>query len=153
MKISTSYFYQIRNFTPDMIPVSTAKWDPKWYGPIHIDENGVLNGLRIPEFTPGESCENLCQGKNCDKIPESCPFMKAYREQFKKLIFKNVYRRLSVIAEHGRNILGLPYDIEPHIVLMVYEAPSNPCSERAAIQEFFRSNGVECNELQYPIKI
>lgn len=29
MKIRTSYFYQIRNFKKNMIPVSTAMWDPK----------------------------------------------------------------------------------------------------------------------------
>ena len=27
----TSYFYQIRNFKPNMIPLSTALWDPKWF--------------------------------------------------------------------------------------------------------------------------
>ena len=31
MKIMTSYFYAIRFFKPNMIPISTAKWDPKWY--------------------------------------------------------------------------------------------------------------------------
>ena len=31
MKIMTSYFYQIRFFKPYMIPLSTAKWDPKWF--------------------------------------------------------------------------------------------------------------------------
>ena len=31
MKLAISYFYQIRNFKPNMIPVSTARWDPKWY--------------------------------------------------------------------------------------------------------------------------
>ena len=33
MKIATSYFYQIRNFKPWMIPVSTCLSDPEWYRP------------------------------------------------------------------------------------------------------------------------
>mgnify|MGYP007070208670 CR=1 FL=1 len=32
-KICTSYFYQIRNFTPNIIPVSTCLSDPVWYRP------------------------------------------------------------------------------------------------------------------------
>ena len=28
---ATSYFYQIRFFRPDMIPLSTARFDPSWY--------------------------------------------------------------------------------------------------------------------------
>ena len=38
------------------------------------------------------------------------------------------------------------------IVLIVYEVPTNLCSERKSIQDFFNSHGVECKELDYPIK-
>ena len=31
MKFALGYFYQVRFFTPNMIPVSTAVSDPKWY--------------------------------------------------------------------------------------------------------------------------
>ena len=37
------------------------------------------------------------------------------------------------------------------IVLIVYETPNNPCSERKPLQDFFNSHGVECKELEYPI--
>lgn len=30
MKIRTSYFYQIRNFTRNMIPISTAVWSKNY---------------------------------------------------------------------------------------------------------------------------
>ena len=51
MKIATSYFYQIRNFKPWMIPVSTAMSDPFWYKPPQgkewfIDRRGIVCGLR-----------------------------------------------------------------------------------------------------------
>ena len=53
MEIRTSYFYQIRNFKKNMLPVSTAIYDPKWYhhnlgyNNIFEDKRGILNGLRI----------------------------------------------------------------------------------------------------------
>ena len=37
------------------------------------------------------------------------------------------------------------------IVLIVYETPTNPCSERKSLQDFFNAHGVECKELDYPI--
>ena len=40
---------------------------------------------------------------------------------------------------------------EPIIVLMVYEAYYNPCSERKPIQQLFQEHGIECKELTYPI--
>ena len=54
MKIRTSYFYQIRNFKKNMIPVSTAMSDPLWYRPeqgqeYFFDKRGIVNGLR---YTP-----------------------------------------------------------------------------------------------------
>ena len=38
IKIKTSYFYQIRNFTPNLIPVSTCLRDPNWYRPPQGEE-------------------------------------------------------------------------------------------------------------------
>ena len=43
-------------------------------------------------------------------------------------------------------------DDEITIVLIVYETPKNPCSERGALIDYFNSHGVECKELDYPIK-
>lgn len=63
MKIRTSYFYQIRNFTRNMIPISTAVWDPTWYhnftndyNYIFKDKRNILNGLRLESI--------IEQGKN-----------------------------------------------------------------------------------------
>ncbi len=68
MKLYTSYFYQVRFFRPNMVPLSTAIWDPKWYhdGKDHaytfIDKNGVINGIRCEALHPGTSCSGLCHG-------------------------------------------------------------------------------------------
>ena len=50
MKFALGYFYQVRFFTPNMIPVSTALGDPKWYHQnkgqqfTFLDKNNVING-------------------------------------------------------------------------------------------------------------
>lgn len=150
MKISTSYFYQIRFFEPNMIPISTAKWDPKWFTE-HVNKNGVVNGLRANILAPGPTCDNLCDGKNnCTSNPMKCKFLRSYRDQLYNLDFKKLYNYLERLAEYARSLNG--FSGEPHIVLIVYETPDNICSERAVIQEYFQANGVDCRELKYPLK-
>ena len=38
---------------------------------------------------------------------------------------------------------------EPEIVLLVHEAPNNPCSERWPLFEWFKKHGIDAKE--YPI--
>ena len=154
MKIATSYFYQIRFFTPNMIPFSTAVWDPKWYHfnqGQHIygkDKRGVYNGLRIPPLAP----KNVgCSGpKGCPHSPSNCSFMKLYREQLNKLDCHEIVSRLYKNLETIQQFEG--FTDEPIAVLIVHEAPSNPCSERSVIQEWFQNNGYAVQELLYPIQ-
>ena len=53
MILRTSYFYQIRNFKPNMIPVSINLSDPKWYHNnknkhhVYIDRRNIINGIRF----------------------------------------------------------------------------------------------------------
>lgn len=147
MRVYISYFYQIRFFKRYMIPLSTAIWDPKWYhafqGPQHKfkDKNGVYNGLRIEQFMPGDECHDLCRGaENCDsKNPNSCEFLKKYREQLDRLDFNEVMTAFNEIGNFIKQAEGFPED--PVIVLIVHEAPQNPCSERRVIRDWFQSNG------------
>ena len=107
MKIYTSYFYKIRFFKPNMIPISTAMWDPKWYHANQkqdhwfVDKNGVINGLRASVFAPGEvatavsTCGPLCD-KNFEKhmlinflfwiLMILCPALKEYVPRLKKFL-------------------------------------------------------------------
>lgn len=147
MKIYTSYFYQVRNFTPNVIPFSTAMWPPKYFGRIPFkDKRGIFNGLSCPPLVPGDECNNLCRGpENCaTKDSSTCPFLKTYRAQLDRLDFDKVVTRLQAIANQIKEDEG--FEEEPVVVLLVYEKPSNPCSERVAIQEWFRDNGIEVEE-------
>ena len=148
MQIMTSYFYQIRNFTPNMIPLSTAMWDPKWFhqnkGQKYQfkDKNGVWNGLRAEPFVPGPLCNHLCRGPEfCHtKDPACCPFLKKYREQLDRLDINNILNRVSFIGNQIQQLEG--FTEEPIIVFIVHEAPQNLCSERIVIQQWFRDNDV-----------
>ena len=141
MQIYTSYFYQIRNFTPNMIPVSTALSDPIWYRPpegkeYYIDQRGIICGLRYKPLIVQSYGQNTCPCE--ERNPENCECMKEYKQLLYYLVDKE---RTLKAFEHCLKKFNADT-----IVLIVYEAPNNPCSERAALQEFFN-----CKELEYPI--
>ena len=147
MIIKTSYFYQIRNFTPNMIPVSTAISDPAWYKPkdgkeYYIDKRGIICGLRYEPLIVQLHGQGGCPCEMRD--PANCECMKEY----KRLLYSLVDKERTLKAfNYCANKFARPFDDkEPIIVLMVHEAPNNPCSERIALQEFFN-----CEELKYPI--
>lgn len=157
MKVFTSYFYQIRNFKPNMIPLSTAVSDPEWFhdgqGKLHVflDKNNVYNGFRCC-LMPGQECNGLCHGKdNCEiKDPTKCEFLQKYKEQLNSLDFNDLMIGLEQFAKDIQRVTQ--FKEEPYLVFIVYEAPNNTCSERQVIQKYFNSHGVECLELKYPIK-
>lgn len=148
MKIYISYFYNIRFFKPHQIPLSTAIWDPKWYhrglgnSEVYLDKNGVINGLRIEELNPGScnACGCPCKTKNY----QDCWFLKTYRNGLNKINFQELYTKIETIAQGWKNTAG--FNEEPEIILIVYETPDNPCSERVPIIEWFAKNGVNVEE-------
>lgn len=148
MQIYTSYFYQVRFMKPNMIPLSTAVYGPKWYKQGHPwkDKNGVWNGLEAKMFAPGPSCEGLCRGpETCStRSPQSCDFLKAYRNQLDLLDYKNIIARCERIGNFIQKRENFPE--APIIIFLVHEAPQNPCSERRVIQEWFAANGQEVIE-------
>ena len=157
MTLHTSYFYQIRFFKPYMIPFSTAVWDPKWYHDFRpqtynfIDKNGVLNGLRIKNFMPGKSCENLCRGPEFCSTgdPETCEFLKAYEKQLQALDPVQIERYFEYVCQQIQKSMGLQCNLMP--VLIVHEAPTKACSERSVILKVMNEKGIPTTELKYPI--
>lgn len=152
MKIYTSYFYMIRHFPKSLIPVSTAKWDPKWYHDgqdqkhIFIDKRGIYNGIRLEELSPGVECEGMCSGNCMVKDTKSCLFLRTYKRQLYRLNFKETVERLEEIARVVKRFGVDNGEVEYDIALIFHEAPNNPCSERGAVQEWFRNRGVEVVE-------
>lgn len=141
MKIYTSYFAQLRKFPPNLVGLSTAAWNPKWR-PMGKDKRGVIC-VDCPPFKPGRGCEGLCNGKCDPKHPQDCAFLKAYKAQLDKLNLISINQSLGTLAD----------EIAKHeklnsidFAFLVYEAPSNPCSERWAIQQWFKEHGIEIEE-------
>lgn len=159
MKIAISYFYQIRFFKPNMIPISTAMWDPKWFHDFKsnnfsfIDKNGVINGLRSELFVPDKQygCgTDLCKEK--DKVTDipNCKFMSEYYKKLKSTSVEHKIQELERICKEAQDKLG--FKEEPIAVLIVFETVENMCSERKIIQKYFNENDIGCKELIYPIK-
>lgn len=149
MKIYISYFYKIRFFPDNLIPVSTACYDPFWYnnnGEVFYDKRNVINGLRIECLNPSKiSKEHVCS-KDCDKNYKKCNFLKEYSKYLDSLNFNKVYRKLEKLSNFVKSTRNDNKDID--ICLMVYETPSNPCSERQPLIEYFKKNGIEITEFQ-----
>ena len=149
MKIATSYFYQIRFFKPNFIPVSTCLSDPEWYRPkegeeYYIDKRGVVCGLRYEPLIVQRECAMACPCEERSAAPE-CPTMLEYSNALHSLVNKErTMKAFEYCANKFQKELG--FKEEPVIVLMVYETLKNPCSERYALQEYFN-----CSELKYPI--
>lgn len=145
IKIYTSYFYMIRYFTPNIIPVSTALSDPAWYRPpegqeYYIDKRGIICGLRYEPLIVQRMGHCICPCEDREIVQGNCPTMIEYRQLLETFVDKE---KTLKAFEYCANKFKRPFDEkEPIICLMVYEAPNNPCSERWALQEFFN-----CKEL------
>ena len=148
-KLATSYFYQIRNFKEWMIPVSTALSDPDWFRPpegeeYYYDHRGIVCGLRYEPLIVQR--HGTC-GCPCGEpyLAPACPTMLEYEQLLNSLVDKEqTLKAFEYCANKFQKEIG--FKSEPIIVLIVYEAPTNPCSERWALQKFFN-----CKELRYPI--
>lgn len=140
-----------------MIPVSTCMGDPDWYKPdkneeYYIDKRGIVCGLRYEPLIVQAQGNHDCPCEGKEFLQGQCAVMQEYRELLETVDFDRMIKGFKFCANKFR---PLPFDDgenDPIIVLMVHEAPDNPCSERAALQDYFTSHGWECKELDYPIK-
>jgi len=145
--IYISYFYKIRFFEKNMIPFSTATFNPKWYREhgCFLDKNGVVNGLRILDLIPNSSCQEhgvVCNTVEC-KHDANCEFLRRYYEQLKNIDFNSLIAKLYKFVDE----LSMHLNIDnPKIVLIVYEPPYKTCSERIMLIKWFKENGYELRE-------
>lgn len=159
MKFYTSYFYQVRFMNPNIIPMSTAMWDPKWFHNFKdqkhwfIDRHGVVNGFRIEPFVPGPQCNNLCKGKELCQIgsPEDCAFLNVYYHQLISLNFGDIMERFYKFSSTYKRDFKIEGDIS--FALLVHEAPNNMCSERLPIQKWFHHYNIDCEEWNHLKKL
>lgn len=173
MKIWISYFYQVRKFEHNMIPFSTAMWDPKWFhkfegqDKVFVDNRGIINGLRLKKLIfPRDAweyleeidsaCKENCPLKNKvayqveqnkvnkDWTTFGCKFMDRYFSYlWDNVNFDDLMNYLESVAEKFSELNKID---DPEIVLLVYEPPSNPCSERVVLKRWFEEFGYKLEE-------
>ncbi len=128
------------------LPISTAYWDPKWFhgfktpNSIFKDKRGVYNGFRIAKIPDVSAHECPCEVRH----PEDCNFLKHYYQGLNDIGFDTFIQDLEKKANLVKNWENLKE--EPDIILIVYEVPNNPCSERVVYQRFFEENGIKLEE-------
>lgn len=131
MKLYTSYFYQIRNFPRNLIPLSTAVWNPKYTLKDSTGQPALL--IDCPPLKPGIECDGLCDGKCANKTAPNCKFLQTYRKQLEaidKNAFMSKLEQLKAQIEKGENLTDVNF------AFIVFETPKNKCSERWAIQNW-----------------
>jgi hypothetical protein len=148
MNFYISYFYNVRFFNESIIPISTAVWDPKWFhnfkdkSHIFIDKNGVINGIRFEELNPEKCHADGCPCELLKNIEEpNCKFLTEYRDGLNEVDFDKLMKKIDYLI----NKLGKSKE-NTNIVFLVYETPDNPCSERKALMDYFKSHGLEISE-------
>ena len=141
MKLYTSYFAQIRNFPPNLVGLSTAVFEPKWLSK-GKSQNGII-WLGVPPLKPNESCNGLCDGHCAIKHPQDCKFLQTYYQQLCNINIKDFMKSLYKLEQKIRTEEGFN---EVNFAFLVYETPSNPCSERVMIQRWLKENNIQCEE-------
>ena len=133
----------IRFFDKNMCPLSTAMWDPKWFhdnqGEDHvfIHKSGITYGMKTYPLIPAGQCTEECRGRDACKTkdPDTCDFLRHYREQLDKIDFQGYVEELEgIVGEEGT------------ACLIFHEDPTNPCSERWVVQQWFKDNGYPIEE-------
>lgn len=169
MKIYISYFYKVRFMNKNLLPVSTAKWDPDWFHnnpkntvKLHIknygqylDKNSVFNGLRCESLVFPEhlwesllhvyaECNSDCKLKDVMNEDLWCPFMKCYERYLIGLNFISIIEYLEELANEYKHVYGIKNNVD--VVLLVHEPSSCKCAERPVIQKWFKQHGIILEE-------
>lgn len=127
--IYTSYFANMKNFPPNVHPVSIARWQPKWLK----DSIPVCS-----EIAP--TIETLSGYKNGTINDEL--YDKEYKE---KVLLKRTPEEFLSLLEQKTEIPDIANNKEEHIVLLCYE--KDGFCHRNLFADYMREHGIMINEL------
>ena len=131
----------VRFFPKNLVGLNTTVWPPKWR-PLGKDKRDVIV-LDCPPLKPGAECEGLCRGTCEPKHPEDCKFLEVYYNQLTKIDINKFCNNLSRL--HNQICKDEGYD-DLDFALIVFETPTNKCSERWPLQKWLKNNGIEIEE-------
>lgn len=141
MRLYTSYWAQVRFFPKNLVGLNTTVWPPKWR-PLGKDKRDVIV-LDCPPLKPGAECEGLCRGACEPKHPEDCKFLEVYYNQLTKIDINKFCNNLSRL--HNQICKDEGYD-DLDFALIVFETPTNKCSERWPLQKWLKEHKIEIEE-------
>lgn len=151
--VYTSYFYQIRNFPKNYVPVSTCVSDPSWYHDFKdkdctfFDKRKVYCGTRWEYLIVQKDIECGCPCKI--RTPPRCKFLHDYYFALQSLDFNRIRKGLNIFIDSTMKCIGVDNAVP---IFIFHEAPKNKCSEREIFHQVFRENGFNIKELNYPIR-
>lgn len=133
----------VRHFKANQIGVSTAVWNPKYwtYG---LNKNSSVTGISEKVLSPALVELYCCKECPYKKDLPNCPFLAAYRNYLDTVDINYLLSEFNRIAAEVKQINS--YEGEPEIILLVYEAPNNPCSERQSLIDYFKKHGIKLEE-------
>lgn len=120
IKFYISYYYKLRFMPEDALVIGTSTTWPFW-------DKKTKTRYRLEPLVPQQTC---CPCDN--RVSSGCEFKRLYKQQLDALDFDNIIKPLEEFAESQHKTM---------IVLMVYEAPDNTCSERSIIVQWFKDHG------------
>lgn len=145
MKIKITYFYNIRYFKDYQIGLSTAMWQPKYwffgqnkYGSVMGAYEKLLSPFKVHFQAP---CKANCEYKGKSTL---CPFLSLYEAYLDTLPIDKLLSSFNDLINKVKAINN--FKDEPEIILLVYEKPDNPCSERNSLIKYFKKFNIEVEE-------
>ena len=118
MKIYTSYFSNLRNIPPDIVPISIARGTPSWF-----------DGLCIKLLAPHE---HIRARYNFDGNKDR--YIREYTEEVLDILYAPKLVQYLMVKSGGRDV-----------VLLCYESPDKFC-HRHLVSEWLNRNGFHCKE-------
>lgn len=161
MKYYIANFSQLGQLNKNCIPISTCAVDPYFFHQkalskkyyltegFYLNDNDVLLGIREPFLSPSRFNSNVVCEKHCpykESVPD-CPFLANYKEYLSKLDFDHLLAEFERVSEEVRKVNN--FKGEAAIVLLVYEAENNPCSERKPLIEAFKQHNIELKNWEH----
>lgn len=101
--------------------------------------------MRAEPFVPVIESDGECRGcVSCNLNSNNCNFLLNYYNQLKCLDFNSIIQRFNRLGNFIKEKEN--FKENPIMILIVYETPDNPCSERIIIQKWFKENFYNLSE-------
>lgn len=154
----TATFNQVRYMSKYILPLSICSGEPSWYHDFKdrsycfFDKREVYNGLVAwslvlnPKTVKKIEDQGAMCRKNCPYDTHTCLFKSLYALQLKNISIHKILSDIENIKETYRKLARIKDYENIDICFMVYEQPTNLCSEREVVKKYFEDNNIEIKE-------